>query len=77
MRQRPRWRTEDFRCLCMGRDIVGFHDVTVALQDPWQLRQIFGDLEEGNLFLIQTAQVNFQQELSLRLYMQDCARMPV
>ena len=27
-------------------------------QDPWQLRQIFGDLEEGNLFLIQTSQVN-------------------
>ena len=26
-------------------------------QDSWQLRQIFGDLEEGNLFLIQTAQV--------------------
>lgn len=26
-------------------------------QDPWQLRQIFGDLEEGNLFLIQTSQV--------------------
>ncbi|CAL5225149.1 g7929 [Coccomyxa viridis] len=25
-------------------------------QDPWQLRQIFGDLEEGNLFLIQTSQ---------------------
>ena len=26
-------------------------------QDTWQLRQIFGDLEEGNLFLIQTSQV--------------------
>lgn len=35
-------------------------DLTLVLflkQDPWQLWQIFGDLEEGNLSLIQTAQV--------------------
>ena len=31
--------------------------VILIYQDPWQLRRIFGDLEEGNLFLIQTAQV--------------------
>ena len=61
----------------MGGAILGFIDVIDALQDPWQLRQIFGDLEEGNLFLIQTAQVTVQQELSLGFDRQNCAKIPV
>lgn len=36
----------------------------LIMQDPWQLRQIFGDLEEGNLFLIQTAQVESEATCS-------------
>lgn len=41
----------------VARAVIAFQSVCFA-QDPWQLRQIFGDLEEGNLFLIQTAQVS-------------------
>ena len=36
-------------------------------QDPWQLRQISGDLEEGNLILIQTSQVTAYRYLMVSI----------